>query len=291
MPITHLVLGGGAHNGLNILGALFQLKKKKFFELKHINRIYSTSAGSVVAVLLLLNMEDETIVNYIVKRPWHKVIRLSPDIFINMLWDKGLLDKTFFNVLFSNLFATKDMTTSITLLEFYNITHVTLNICATKIGGMSPIIFSHETTPNLSLIDAVYMSSSMPIIFKPLFFEGDYIIDGGIIINNPIQLCLDCGANMDEILNIEIIRKVNALPEQNLNIFSYSCALFDNLLKKCNIRPTMNVKYTVIIPLDSLSVTEAKLALADENMRKQLIENGRQCADQFITYNSTELHE
>ena len=159
MPITHLVLSGGSHNGLNILGALFQLKKEKFFQLKNINTIYATSAGAVVAALLLLDMKEDTVVEYIVQRPWHKIIRIAPDTIINMLWKKGLLDKTFFYSLFSNLLATKDMTTSITLLEFYQITNITLYICATQVEDMSPILFSHEKTPELPLIDAIYMSS------------------------------------------------------------------------------------------------------------------------------------
>ena len=290
MPITHLVLGGGSHNGLNILGALFQLQKKKFFQLKNIDTIYATSAGSVVATLLLLDMEEDTIMEYIVQRPWHKIIRIAPDMIVNMLWKKGLLDKTFFYSLFSNLFATKDIPISVTLLEFYQITNITLYICATQVEEMSPILFFHEKTLELPLIDAIYMSSAMPMVFQPLFFQGHYIIDGGIVMNDPITLCLNQGIKSDEILNIKIVRKINALPEHDLNIFLYTFTLFDNLSKKCNSLSNMNVKYTLIIPLDTLSVTEAKLALTDSKTRKKLIENGRLCADLFIKYNSTESH-
>jgi len=288
MPITHLVLGGGSHNGLNILGAIFQLKKKNFFQLENINTIYATSAGGIVATLLLLDMKEDTVIEYIVQRPWHKVIRIAPDTIINMLWKKGLLDKTFFYSLFSNLLATKDMTTSVTLLEFYQITNITLYICATRAGDMSPILFSHEKTPNLPLIDAIYMSAAMPMVFQPLFFQGHYIIDGDIAMNNPVKLCLDQGIKSDEILHIKIVRKENTLPEHDLNIFLYAFALFNNLSKKCKTDSIPNIKHTLIIPLNTLSVTEAKLALTDSITRKTLIENGRLCADLFIKFNSTE---
>lgn len=282
MQITHLILGGGAYNGLNILGALFQLKKKNFFQLKNIHTIYATSAGGVVATLLLLDMQEETVVEYLVGRPWHKMISISPDTIINMIWKKGFLDKTFIYSLFSNLFATKDIKVSITLLEFYQITNITLCICATRVGDMTPILFSHKKTPDLPLLDAIYMSGTMPIIFQPTFFQGHYIIDGGIVKEDHVQLCLDQGVQLDEILHIKITRKVKVLPEQNLNIFLYAFVLFNNLRKKCNIHKKTNKKNTLTICIDSSWWPAAKLALTDSTTRKKLIQHGRDCADLFM---------
>ena len=34
---------------------------------------------------------------------------------------------------------------------------------------------------NLSLIDAIYMSCNIPIIFKPEYYNGSYYIDGSFV--------------------------------------------------------------------------------------------------------------
>lgn len=287
MTIKHLVLGGGAYNGLNILGALFQLTKNQFFHIDQIQSIYATSAGTIAAVLLLLNFEEETLFNYFIHRPWHKVIPITPNMIVDMFDKKGLLDNTFFKELFLTLFKTKDIDSTITLLQFYQKTNVELVMCAAKASDMSSILFSYKHTPEIPLLDAIYMSSSIPVVFQPRFFENDYIIDGGIIMNDPIKLCIENGAKQDEILNIKIKREAHCLSEKNLNIFLYSFKLFNNLSKKCSILlAEEKVKYTLVISLESLSGNDVELILTTPAKRQELIEEGRKCADLFMTDHS-----
>ena len=75
-------------------------------------------------------------------------------------------------------------------------------MCAAKASDMSLILFSHISyTSIFTLLDALYMSSVLyPVVFQPRFFQDDYIIDGGIIIKNPIKICIENGAKPDEIL-------------------------------------------------------------------------------------------
>lgn len=287
MTIKHLVLGGGAYNGLNIVGALFQMVKAQFFHIDHIQSIYATSAGTVAAVLLLLDFEEETLCNYFIHRPWHKILPITPNMVINMFDKKGLLDSTFLKELFLTLFKTKDIDPSITLLQFYQKNRVELVMCATKSSTMSTILFSYKHTPDVPLLDAVYMSSSIPVVFQPCFFENDYIIDGGIVMHDPIKLCIENGAIQDEILNIKIKREAHNFSEKNLNIFLYSFKLFNNLSKKCNtLQEDMKAKYTLIISLDSLSGSAVEHILTTPSKRHELIEEGRKCADVFMADHS-----
>jgi hypothetical protein len=129
----------------------------------------------------------------------------------------------------------------------------------------------------------------MPIIFQPQFFQDDYMIDGGVVLNNAVRFCLAAGAKENDILNIRIVRKVHTLKHDDaLNIFMYSLKLFHNLSKKCCRLQDKHVKYSLLIPLSSLSADEAGAALAEANKRRELIEHGRGFADVFINYNSIE---
>ncbi len=90
MPIKHLVLGGGGAGGFAVYGALRYLAKNNFWELNQIKSMYSTSIGSLIAVLIII-CEDLTILDdYIIKRPWDKVLKIEPDHFFEMYYNKGL---------------------------------------------------------------------------------------------------------------------------------------------------------------------------------------------------------
>ena len=40
---------------------------------------------------------------------------------------------------------------------------------------------SHKNYPDLEVYKAVRISASIPILFKPVIFEGDYYLDGGLV--------------------------------------------------------------------------------------------------------------
>ena len=55
MTIKHLVLSGGGAAGFTVYGALKYLNKKNFFNLSDIKSIYPSSAGSIIAGLVMLS--------------------------------------------------------------------------------------------------------------------------------------------------------------------------------------------------------------------------------------------
>ena len=296
--ITHLILGSGAHNGFDMVGATFQLKDKKFFYLENIHTIYATSAGTIVATLLLLSkkIEDQTIVDYIVERPWDKLIQITPNTILNMIWEKGLLDKKFIYSVFSNIFAChpQDIKTSVTLYEFYTITHTTLYIYSTQISNMSSILFSHKSHPDLPLLDAIYMSVSIPIVFKPTLFQGEYMIDGGVANPYPIELCINQKVPLDKILHIKIKRKRidHVLHSDNTNLLTYIFTLFNNIRKKLQKLERKNITENnlLIINIDSFEGYSGssgwwnglQSSVTDLTTRKKCIQRGRNYADSFL---------
>jgi predicted acylesterase/phospholipase RssA len=53
------------------------------------------------------------------------------------------------------------------------------------------IYFSHKTHPTLSIIDAIYMSISVPLAFEPMIFNDFRYIDGGYTEDSPCMLYID----------------------------------------------------------------------------------------------------
>mgnify|MGYP001182920813 FL=1 len=84
----------------------------------------------------------------------------------------------------------KDISLHMTMKECYERTKKELYIFATDVSTMEYVEFSHIQHPDLKVIEAVYMSSSLPIIFKPLWYNNTYYIDGVIHISDPSSICI-----------------------------------------------------------------------------------------------------
>ena len=56
---------------------------------------------------------------------------------------------------------------------------------ATDLNASAPIVLSSTQTPELQVCDAIYMSSSVPFVFKPMKFEERMVVDGCMTCNLP----------------------------------------------------------------------------------------------------------
>ena len=93
MPIKHLVLPGGGTAGFCLVGALQKLHDAGVWNLDDIKSIYSVSAGSLIAVLIALKFNWDTIVDYLLNRPWSNVYKMNLtniiDIFLKTDFEGG----------------------------------------------------------------------------------------------------------------------------------------------------------------------------------------------------------
>ena len=77
MTIKHLVLSGGGIVGFVEYGILKELTQKKIIKYENVETIYCTSVGSIVALIYLLNLDSNIVDNYLIKRPWKKLINFK----------------------------------------------------------------------------------------------------------------------------------------------------------------------------------------------------------------------
>ena len=61
---------------------LRECHNRKLWKLEDIETIYGTSVGSIIAVILALDYDWDTLDDYLIKRPWNNVFNLmAKDIF------------------------------------------------------------------------------------------------------------------------------------------------------------------------------------------------------------------
>lgn len=269
--IKHLVISGGGPLGLRYLGALQKLEKEGFWNVANIESIYGTSVGSIIGAFICLKYDWETLNKYIVERPWHDAFKLSAKQIFDSYYNKGLFDKKIAEIIFKPLLEAKDLTVNVTLKEFYDFSQIDLRIFTFELHKFETVELSHTTHPDLSLLQALTMSSSLPGIFMPTIIDSCCYIDGGTMCNYPINQCLrDHGNNKDEILGV----KSSYNKDSNSNIEGK-----DNYENVAITSESSLLEYVICITINSMNFIR-------DSIQMENIENTVRC---FVTNNPLTL--
>jgi NTE family protein len=291
--IKNLVISGGGQTGLTFYGILREANKNGLWDIDNIESIYATSIGSFIGVILCLKYDWDTLDNYFIRRPWDKVFKFDLYSIINAFEKKGIFDIKLFEEMFSPLFLGMDVSLSITMKEFYHLNNVDLHIYATELNSFELIDISHTTHPDWRVIDAVYASSTLPIVFSP-FIHGEHCyIDGGVLLDYPIKKCLNSGAISDEILGIFKESPVDdsTIVNEKSNFFDYLIIIFKNIMTKMlNLynkeHETKNakIKHEIAVLDNVVSLDKMLSAASSSEERQRLIQFGAELFSQHIEY-------
>ena len=294
MTIKHLVLPGGGPAGLCLVGALQELHDAGVWKIDDVKSIYSVSAGSLVAILIALKFSWDTIVDYIVKRPWSDVYNVNLANIFDIFMKKGFYGPDFFITFFKSFFDSKDIELNITMLELYKITGVDLHFCTTELSTLSFTTISHETHPDIEVLTAIQMSAAFPLLISPVFNDGKCYIDGGLLCNYPMSLCLKKYPDKSEVLGIgnqikdtcENITEDSTLLEFIESLLYRVVANLENRIKEDGNNE--NIPVYVSIPIPNITLTSIQNTFSDINLRIKLLEIGKQRASIFLDkYNDT----
>lgn len=179
MQIESLQFGGGAHYAAIFLGALHQLLVLEVIDLKKISTFGGSSAGSVIA--LLLN------VGFTPKEVFEESVSIDlEDIFLNdvnignlfanngFCYGKSFVEKVVEIV--QKKIPNFDMKT--TFESLLNMTGFTLVVSGTNLTQKKVVLFSHKSSPKMSVMYAIRLSVSIPLLFRTLEYKNDLYVDG-----------------------------------------------------------------------------------------------------------------
>ena len=292
MTIKHLVISGGGPLGLRYLGALEKLEKEDFWKLDNIESIYGTSIGAIIGAFFCLKYDWETLNKYIIERPWHDAFKVNAKQIFDSYYNKGLFDKKLAEIIFKPLLQAKDLNLNITLKEFYEFSKIDFHIFTFELNKFETIELSHTTHPELSLLQALTMSSALPGIFMPTIIDNCCYVDGGLMCNYPLNQCLRDHTNKDEILGIkssydkETDSFKNVDVTQDTSLLEYVICLTVNSMNF--IRDTVkieNIENTVrcYVKDNPLTLDFIQESISNQDLRRQWMKQGEEDAIQFIT--------
>lgn len=292
MTIKHLVISGGGPLGLRYLGALEKLEQTHFWQLEDIESIYGTSIGAIIGAILCLKYDWETLNKYIIERPWHDAFKVNAKQIFDSYYNKGLFDKKLAEIIFKPLLEAKDLHLSITLKELYDFSKIDLHIFTFELNKFETVEFSHSSHPDVSLLQALTMSSALPGIFMPTIIDKCCYIDGGVLCNYPLNQCIRDHTNKDEILGIkssyskEIDNFANVEVTSDSSLLEYVICISINSMNYIQDSIKMdNIENTVrcYIKENPLTLDYIQASIIDQDLRRQWIQLGEQDALDFLS--------
>lgn len=287
--IKHIVIGSGGPLLLNMYGAMKQSNLSKLWSHATVESYYGTSAGAVLSTMMALKYDWEELDNYLINRPWHTILNFNVLNIYDYYLNNGTTDANFIYSMFGPLLKAKDIDMNVDMETFRKITGVTLYIYATEFSSLNAKEFSADATPRAKLLDVIYASMAVPILFKPIKIEGELYFDGCIFLHYPMIKCLEKNKDCETILGI--VYKENkqneTVVDDDLNMFGYITNILSRLISKIQLDKTQDYSSINVLEIKIFADPEEKnnffkLANTSEG-RKQAVEQG--CEDALIVCN------
>jgi NTE family protein len=289
MDIEHLIMSGGGSNGFMYLGILHKLIESSIINNKTIKTIHATSIGTIVATIFLLDKNIYDTKQYFLKRPWNKLMSINIYTLFNSIYNGGIFDKNILEKILDPILKSNDIELDINLEEFKKITEVEIYFIAVRYDTFSPETISSKTHPKWKLIDAIYSSCCLPLLFKPFDNDSTHYLDGGIISNYPVDIAKETNGSLEKTLGIcsslTDPPKMCYNPMSKLKLLDY---IF-NLIWKLWAKNTNTEEFRDQLPYEIIVGTESYDGIYKtveiEEERTKLYDKGYSIAENFIKQN------
>lgn len=283
MNIKHLIISGGGPSLFLSLGVICTLFKEKIIQFNQLESIYGTSAGAAMALMLSLDYEIDTIYDYLIKRPWHDLFKIKPENLLSLFNNKGLFKNELIKKIFQPLFEAKSIPLDITMADFYQLTNIDLHFFGFDLNKFDIVDLSHETYPDLPILDGIQMSCAVPLMIAPFFHDNMCVIDGGIHTNYPLQPFLKKYNNMENVIGIkniysdlESVAESSTLLDFVLNIINKLVRVYNNDCK------APAIKHEIPFNISQMSMNSISEAVYKQSVREELYNRGIQTALEII---------
>lgn len=286
--ISTLCLSGGGTKCISFISVLIYLENENFFKIKDIKKFVGTSGGAILGFLLSLKYKLEELKEFVLKFDFTK---FEPEVDCdNFLNNYGIDNGNKIISAISTFLFEKYKLKDITFLELYQLTNIELNIIVTNYTKSIAENLCFKNNPNMSVILAVRMSISIPIIFTPVLYNGNYYVDGALTSNFPLEYCLPKETfglviitNQDNELSgfIKYIRGISNVLMRTISLSNFNKSLlaeykFIELSPKLDSAVDFSIKKDIIEKLLNDGTEDAKQYLSNfiaNKVAKELIDD------------------
>ena len=181
----------------------------------------------------------------------------------------------------------KGFKSDVTFKELHEKTKKKLSLYSLNFNKFEIECFNYINTPDLEVLRAIYMSATFPFLFSPYYYNGSYYLDGGCRLQTALSYCLKDGNKKDEIICIRKEmhegREIEIELPDNSNMFSLLHLMIVKLVDYSRIQDDYDdLKHSLVCYGKGFSLGHLHSILDDENVRRDMINEGREFADTFL---------
>ena len=181
--MKHLVIGPGSMTYFAFLGALAALRDSD--ELHNLEEISGASAGGLLAFFYVVAEGNiQNILQYSLNIPLKDIMKINLRLFVK---DFGLINHSKIRQVLVDTIQVYFGKEDVTFQELYefrpNMPKLHISAYCVSLGRTE--YFSRDTTPNMSVIDALCMTIAVPFLFSSVEWNGRRYIDGGTLEETP----------------------------------------------------------------------------------------------------------
>lgn len=290
-PIN-LVLSGGGVKGIALVGAIAALEEAGY----EIHRIAGTSAGAIVGGLLAAGYTPAELTDMLRAIPYEKFRDESfvdkfglPGKVISLLTEKGIYEGDFFCKWYDEKLAARNVRSFGDLGEgstcrFWAFSADITNGKLFCFPGDLATLGIDPATYQISR--AVRASVSLPFYYEPVKLGGNYLVDGGILSNFPIDAFAD---DPLPTIGIKLSAEPGAVakPHTITGPVSYGVAVFNTMLSvqdQVHLNNPDWLAKTIFVDTDNVLATDFDL---NEETQEKLFEAGRAATQRYLRRQNT----
>jgi NTE family protein len=186
-PFENLVFEGGGVKGLAFCGALHVMEQKGV--MTKVKRLAGSSAGAITAGLLACGYASDGILEELKTKDFSDFKDDEFGIFRDvkrLMTEYGFYAGKEFHRWYGELLAKKAGHPEVTFQEIFEKFGKELVITGTCLNRRETHYYTKERNPHMPVQDAVRISMSIPLFFAAVEWQGDLLVDGGVLNNYPI---------------------------------------------------------------------------------------------------------
>lgn len=193
--IETLVLCGGGLAGISYIGVLETLYREVGFDFfsrkRQLKKIVGVSVGSVFGLVIacgLRSLEDMR-KTYLPLIMGESGLVIDPNP-VTLLKHWGADDGKRVKKILESCLHMRGLSNNITFKDLANSGAPSLYVCVTNVTKGASEVMSHESTPDMEIVQAILMSIALPPFFAPVKhpITEDLYVDGCLLRNIPVTL-------------------------------------------------------------------------------------------------------
>ncbi|MBI1308096.1 MAG: hypothetical protein GC181_15940 [Bacteroidetes bacterium] len=317
-PVYNLVLEGGGMKGMTYPGAFMALDSLHMLD--SLKRIAGTSSGALNGALLAIGMTPQEIYEVSMATNHRKFNQKGFPLigpYRRMKRSYGINSSDRYAKMIGDVLEKYTGNRNITFRELHDSAQLKskykdLYVTGTCLNNRQTIIFSYESFPDMKLVDAIRISSTLPMHFETIFMtpQGKIIshkkmndstllmVDGGLLMNYPIHVfdslicddkCVEykpnpntLGLRLDNTEQIEHDRNGMEKKPSLIDGFSpYMRAMYDMSFEKINRLNLSPADWARTISIDGLDAGTKVRKLKKEE-KEALVASGKRCVIKYF---------